>query len=227
MCVILYKPKKTDLPKYDILENCFYNNNDGAGYTFTSGKNVIIKKGFTNFNDFYKNLLKDYKKNNLKNKNLLIHFRIGTSGGLTKEKTQPFKITSNIKELNKLYIKNKKPSILHNGIFSGFTYNPVLSDTQNYIKDFLQPLLKSKIKNKNDIIYNSIKSSKLAILDYKDNVYLYGEYIKDNGIYYSNNSYSNWNYNPNIKKYDCEGSSKKQIKCNYDLYNYYNWRDFQ
>ena len=148
MCVILYKPKGEKLPKREILYNCFNNNKDGAGYTFTSKNNVIIKKGYKDFDKLYNDLLKDYKKYSLELHNLIIHFRIGTSGGLTKEKTQPFKITNNVKELNKLYINNNKPSIVHNGIFYDFIYNDKLSDTQNFIKDFLQPLQHSKIKDK-------------------------------------------------------------------------------
>lgn len=205
MCVILYKPKNVLLPQKDILYKCYTYNNDGAGYTFTAEKNVIIKKGYKDFNEFYTSLLKDYKKYHLTKHNLIIHFRIGTSGGITKEKTQPFKISNNIKELNKLYIKNKKASIVHNGVFNNYTYNANNSDTQNYIKDFLHPLLHSKILNKRDVIYNSIKSSKIAILTKSDKVFLYGEYIKYNGVYYSNNSFNGYINIKDSIKYDFKG----------------------
>lgn len=220
MCVILYKPKKIDIPKKDILKTCYTYNRDGVGYTFTNKHNVIIKKGYKDFNIFYNELLKDYKKYNLKEHNLIIHFRIGTSGGLTKEKTQPFKITNNIKELNKLYIKNKKSSIVHNGVFSDFTYNSNNSDTQNYIKDFLHPLLKSDIKNKTAIINDSIGTSKLAILTKNDNVKLYGDFIEYKGVYYSNNSFNNYTNKLNSIKYNFKNNDKKLI-IKYDK-NYFN-----
>ena len=220
MCVIVYKPKGINIPDKDILHNCYINNNDGVGYTFTDRKNVVVKKGYKDFELFYKDLLKDYKKHNLKEHNLIMHFRIGTSGGLTKEKTQPFKITNNVKELNKLYIKNKKTSIVHNGVFSNYTYNSNLSDTQNYIKDFLQPLLVSGIRNKTELIKDTLSYSKIAMLNNKDNVSLYGEYILDNGIYYSNNSYNNYYTKDNIKKYDFTNHYKKEKQT---TYYYTNW----
>lgn len=221
MCVIVYKPRYKDLPEKSILRTCYYNNNDGVGYTFTYKNEVIIKKGYQDFNKFYKHLLKDYKKYNLNKHNLIIHFRIGTSGGLTKEKTQPFKITSNVKELNKLYIKNKKTSIVHNGVLSDYTYDDTLSDTQNYIKDFLSPLLKSKIKDKNGLIKDTLFTSKIAMLNCNDRVSLYGEYINDKGIYYSNASYNNWSYKDDIKKYEFTCNDKKEI--NTPKYKYYGY----
>lgn len=226
MCVIVYKPKNIDLPNKDILYNCYRNNKDGVGYTFTDRKNVIVKKGYQDFNIFYNELLKDYLKYNLKDKNLILHFRIGTSGGLTKEKTQPFKITDNIKELNKLYIKNKKTSIVHNGVFSSYTYNSKNSDTQNYIKDFLYPLLKSGIRNKTELIKDTLSYSKLAMLNYRDNVSLYGEFIQDKGIYYSNTSYNNYVSNEDTKKYDFTNHYKKLKDTKIWEYNYAKWYDY-
>lgn len=230
MCVIVYKPKKTMLPSEKILKNCFNNNHDGAGYTFTIKNKVVIRKGYQDFKTFYNDLLKDYNKHNLQYHNLILHFRIGTSGGLTKEKTQPFKITNNVKELNKLYIKNKKTSIVHNGVFNKFTYNDNLSDTQNYIKDFLQPLLQSDIKNKVELIKDTLSYSKLAMLDHNDNVSLYGEYYKDNGIYYSNNSYNNYTTSATAKKYDFTNHYKKEIDTKVWSYSYNNlnrWYDYE
>ena len=220
MCVIVYKPKNIELPSAEILKNCFKNNKDGAGYTFTNKKNVIVKKGYQDFKEFYSELLKDYKKYNLKEHNLIMHFRIGTSGGLTKEKTQPFKVTDNVKELNKLYIKNRKTSIVHNGVFSRYTYNTNNSDTQNYIKDFLYPLLKSGIRNKTELIKDTLSYSKLAMLNYKDTVSLYGEFIKDKGIYYSNYSYNNYISNEDTKKYDFTNHYKKELQSKIWSYNY-------
>lgn len=224
MCVIVYKPKNIDLPSKDILYNCFINNKDGVGYTFTNKKNVIIKKGYQDFEEFYTELLKDYKRYSLKTHNLILHFRIGTSGGLSKEKTQPFKITNSIEELNKLYVKNKKTSLVHNGVFHNFTYDKNNSDTQNYIKDFLEPLFNSRIKNKVDLIKDTLSYSKLALLNYKDKVSLYGEFIEDKGVYYSNNSYNNYETNKDTKKWDFTNRYKiEKVRTTY--YGYEKWWD--
>ena len=212
MCVIVYKPKNQKLPDKTILKNCWENNDDGAGYMFTKNNQVYFKKGFISFKKFYKSLIHDYKSNNLESKNLVLHFRIGTSGGINKEKTHPFIISDNEDRLNQLsgYCKS---AVVHNGIFSDYVYdNKELSDTQNFIKLFLYPLLKLADFNfKNEtvkkLIDKQISGSKLLILDNKDNAYLYGDFIESNGIYYSNttynysykNYYSNYSYTSNYQ----------------------------
>lgn len=195
MCIILYKPKNRKLPDKTILKNCFDNNNDGAGYMFVKNNQVYFKKGFTNFDTFYNELTKEYKSNNLDSKNLVLHFRIGTSGGINKEKTHPFIISDKDEKLNQLkgYCKS---AIVHNGIFSNYVNdNKNLSDTQNFIKGFLYPLLKLSHFNFNNkditkLINKQIETSKIIILDQKDNIFMYGNFIEDNGIYYSNTTYS-------------------------------------
>ena len=101
MCIIVIKKKGAKLPKKETLKNCYVNNDDGCGYMFATGEAVQIKKGLMDFETFYKELKNDYKKFNLKNKNVVLHFRIGTSGGLTAAKCHPFAISNNEKILNK------------------------------------------------------------------------------------------------------------------------------
>ena len=205
MCIIVYKPKNKKLPKKDILNNCFNNNNDGAGYMFSNNNKVIIKKGFDNFNKFYKSVLNDYKKYDLKNKNLVLHFRIGTSGGINQQKTHPFAISDNISLLNKIYLKSDY-GLVHNGILYDYVENKFnLSDTQNFVKTFIYPLLKLAnydLKNHfiKKLITKELEHDKMIILDKKDNVYMFGDFIKDKDIYYSNSTYENYNifYKKNI-----------------------------
>jgi hypothetical protein len=52
MCIIVYKPKGIELPKEDILKNCFDNNADGAGYMYAHKGKVLIHKGFMDWEDF-------------------------------------------------------------------------------------------------------------------------------------------------------------------------------
>ena len=101
MCIIVYKPVNENIPKRDRLKTCFNNNDDGAGYMFADHNNVIIKKGFKTFDDFYKQLKDDVKKYDLKSKALILHFRIATSGGLDANKTHPFILTNKSKLINK------------------------------------------------------------------------------------------------------------------------------
>lgn len=230
MCVIAYKPKNIDLMDDKIIANMWAINSDGAGYMFVKNDNVIIKKGYLKLNDFLKDLKEDYNREKLKEKNLILHFRIGTSGGITKEKTHPFPLSNNDKLLDALRITNKNNyGIVHNGVLSDYTYNQSLSDTQSFIKDFLFELnnLKPIYKNNaliNRFITNELKGSKLVILDKKDNVYMYGDFKQDNGIYYSNATYKTSYYTSelepttyNFKNYNYNYASS--YNDNYDYYD--------
>ena len=51
MCIIVVKPSSVVVSR-SILENCFANNPDGAGYMFANEGKVLIKKGFFDFGEF-------------------------------------------------------------------------------------------------------------------------------------------------------------------------------
>ena len=57
MCIIAIKPKNIDLPNKEYLENCFINNDDGAGFMYTKNNKVYIYKGYMDFDSFYKSVL--------------------------------------------------------------------------------------------------------------------------------------------------------------------------
>ena len=194
MCIIIAKKAGTAIPKKETLRTCWDNNPDGAGYMFNNNAGKInIKKGFTTFDSFYYELINDVKKHNLRCKNVVIHFRIATSGGITPAKTHPFPISNNPDFLNALDVE-EDCGVAHNGVLSCYTYNKQLSDSQNYIKDFLYYLKKINNnfltdKNCKMLILNSIGSSKLAFLN-KKGMFLFGDFEKDeDGVFYSNNTY--------------------------------------
>jgi predicted glutamine amidotransferase len=162
-----------------------------------------------NFSDFYNTLLDYDKKYNFKNKNILLHFRIGTSGGITPQKTQPFIISNDTAILNDT-ITAGGLAFGHNGVLKDFTYNSRLSDTQNFTKDILYTLYqidKKFYRNRkcNKIINTLRGDSKFIILDNKGKLHFYGDFIYYNGTYYSNYTYAYYykpkSYTP-IKKAD-------------------------
>lgn len=209
MCIIVVKEKGKKLPSKEILENCFYNNNDGAGFMYVKDKKVVIDKGYMSFKDFYRRLQELNKMFNLNDKALIMHFRIGTSGTGKENLTHPFPLTNKRKHLNKTYYKCNL-GIVHNGIISEYTYDENLSDTQTFIKDYLYPISKlSSDFYKYDDILKIIKNacgSKICLLDKDENIYYIGEYVYENGIIYSNNSYDHRRY---FYKYDTYTSTKK------------------
>lgn len=220
MCVIVAKTKGSSLPSKEILENCFDNNSDGCGFMYENKGHVVIHKGFMDFEDFYKSVKKAYKTKNLKNKNLVMHFRIGTSGGIKTTTTHPFPITNDVNELEKL-ITTCELGMVHNGIISDYAYKDnKLSDTQNFIRDFVYPIYslnKKFLKHASILkILEDVSTSKLCFLDKNDSMTLVGDFIENNGIYYSNDSYlysNKWvyNYNKNFK---------------YDYWNDYNDEEY-
>lgn len=226
MCIIIAKYRGNKLPSKKTLENCFYNNNDGAGIAYTKHGEVYIDKGYNKFDEFYKRLKELDKKYNLKEENVLLHFRIGTSGNMDATATHPFPISDKVKKLQAPQLSNLTAAVAHNGVISDYAYknDEGLSDTQNFIKDFLAPLQDLnnyfyKRKNIQQLIRKTI-SSKLAIID-KNDITLIGDFEQgSDGNWYSNQSY----------KSDYFKASKNKYYSDYSSFDYdwkdYNWRDY-
>lgn len=206
MCIIAIKPKNKEIQSKEILKTCFQRNYDGAGYMFVNNNEVIIKKGYMDFDKYYVDLMNDYKKYNLKNKNLVMHFRIGTSGQSKLGCTHPFPLTNNFEQLE--LTRNKTNiGVCHNGIVSMFNSRLAkYSDTELYIANVLTPIVKLNLNAyKFKDIQNLIKettTSKWVFLDKFDEVYRVGDFVEDNGYIYSNTTYKpytppkyDYNYN--------------------------------
>lgn len=194
MCVIVAKNKGYNLPKKEILQNCYTNNPDGAGIMYTKNNKVVIDKGYMSFNSLWKRLQKLKTEIDIKNTPIVLHFRIGTSGAYDKSNTHPFELTNQDSRLLKL--KNSvNIGIAHNGIITAYedTTELTLNDTQLFIRDFLFPIYKInnefyKYKDIQEII-KKVTGSKFAFLTSKKELILIGDFIEDNGIYYSNKTY--------------------------------------
>lgn len=233
MCILILKKAGYKLPKRNILKNCYDNNDDGCGYAFSDKKQIHIKKGFFDFNDFYNSITKDFKKYNLKESNVLLHFRISTSGGINENKTHPFILTNKSKVINryKKEIITTDPVVGHNGIFSDYVFKNNLSDTQNFIINFLYPIYNSNLKDniKNYLIKNEISTSKLIILESDGSVKTYGNFNIENGVLYSNTSYkqkyyyTNYSYNYNdydFKDYKIKEEESKEEQIQLNMFDY-------
>lgn len=209
MCILIVKPKDKLVPSKEILEECFDRNPDGAGFCYNKNGMIVIRKGFMNFEEFYKATEKIPTESTA-----LIHCRIGTSGGNIPELTHPYPLTNNIKDLKKttMLIKSSgdKPvyAVGHNGIF--YEYNSRvtdINDTCAFIANILHPLncATNDILDENlvAIINKLVGTSKIAILDNNGNVRMFGDgWIEDDGIYYSNGTYKKITYTYNYGRYD-------------------------
>lgn len=198
MCIIIAKNKKGRLPKEEELKRAFEWNNDGGGFMYVDNGKVIIDKGYMKYSSFikrYKSLLEKY--NNFKNKSLVIHCRIGTSGKNTKGNTHPYPITDNVRLLKSRHL-TQDVGIVHNGIIKGYGTATGLNDTQEFISKYIYPIYKhwKDFYKNEDIMYGigEITGSKWTILDKNDNLYTIGDFIDDGGLKFSNNTYQTYSY---------------------------------
>jgi predicted glutamine amidotransferase len=235
MCIILYKPSGKKLPNKQVLETCFKNNPDGAGFMFSHKGQVHIKKGFMDFSSFEENLTDTLKYIDEIKTPMVLHFRITTQGGVNQACTHPFPLSKNMSDLRQLQC-TANIGVAHNGIISltseygggyygyGSVQKKVIdySDTMKFITDYLSLIIKSPKYYKDDDTLELIErlvDSKLAILDSYGHCELIGNFIKDDGIYYSNDSYK-----PRVYKYTTKTSKKKNKKA-YDDYTIFDEND--
>lgn len=191
MCIVIVKPEKEKLPSESILKNCFDSNPDGAGFMYAENGQVHISKGFMKLKTLYQ-ALGDIDLN----LPFVIHFRIATAGGISQHNCHPFPLSDNVHSLKALNI-HSDIGIAHNGIIN-IQEEAKLSDTQTYIKNILYPLRDQiDLEPFQNMISLSANSSKFAIMKNNGNIVLLGNFIKDNGIYYSNTSYKE----PSLKSY--------------------------
>lgn len=205
MCIIVGKKKGVDLPSKTTLENCFDNNSDGSGLAYVKNRKVVIEKGFMTFEAFYKRLMELNKQFDLKNKALLIHFRITTHGGTSKGNCHPFPISNSRKKLKATYLECGNVAFAHNKTVKicADEKEKDMSDTQIFSRDYLYHIWKTnkcfyEDKNIRKIIQKMGGESRFCFLDNKEQLYTIGEFVEDNGVLYSNYSYS---YNINYYDY--------------------------
>jgi len=150
MCVIIAKPAGADLPTKSDLQLCWKANPDGAGFAVATGTNVIIHKGYRNFQSFYRHL----RRHCPTSQSAIIHFRLGTSGAKDSAMCHPFPITPDPTLLRKTTVKCPI-AVAHNGIFGPGEAD--LSDTAIFVRDTLAPLLGS-LRSPDDLVSKPVLS---------------------------------------------------------------------
>ena len=188
MCLIIHKPKGINLPSRKIFKNANQNNPDGIGIMISTGKNVHIIKGFFSVKKLFKRL---YSLNNfygnLKDYEMVFHFRLATHGKVKPDNCHPFPLSSNINDLQKIEIKCQA-GIAHNGILSFIEADKILSDTQIFIRDFIGHFTFADFKNERiyKLIEKLIEGDKIIILNYDGETIKFGNWIEEKGLFFSN-----------------------------------------
>lgn len=189
MCIAIIKPEGVDIPTDEVLEECFYNNPDGAGYAYCNGKSVVIRKGFMDFYDFIDSFMKSVKQYH----GAFIHFRIATHGEVIPELCHPFPITSDMNTMRERECVAKE-IMMHNGILHAVDSAKNVSDTMSFAKIMHETGLHNAGQNSEsaaNMINMAIRGSKVAFMWATGEITYYGDgWIKEkNGVIYSNSSY--------------------------------------
>ena len=193
MCIIAYKPLNVAFPEEKILQNCFENNSDGAGFMYSYQGEVHIKKGYETFKGFM-NALNASRAITGDKVPYVMHFRIATQG-FDKCMTHPFPLSSDMKNLKKLKY-NCNIGVAHNGILDLTSDgSKEYSDTMKFITDYLTLIIRNFSWYKDErtklLIERLIDGSRLCILDKKGHGEILGKgWVENKGVFYSNSSYS-------------------------------------
>ena len=194
MCVIVYKPAGSDMVGKKTLKRCFEHNPDGAGYMLARDGKVVWKKGFMTFDSLRESLKSE---GDLKYKNVVIHFRITTQGGVQQALCHPFPVCSDYESMRAL-TGEAEHAIAHNGIIHSCSSYMVKdhNDTMEWIRKFASPVMDlcpdwRDNPTAKGLIENLSENNKFAIMDGDGSVTLVGDFIydKDRKCWFSNLSY--------------------------------------
>lgn len=206
MCIISAFPsgtEKNNEKTRKFIENGFNCNGDGSGFMFKRHNEgtITINKGFFNLGE----LLQAIENANLTvDDELVVHHRISTAGKVSKENCHPFVLSKSHSETAAVTITTNKLCLAHNGHFSHLSFYQDLdrdfSDTYAFSRYILSsPHLQKIMRHDEDLFdtltENIIGHSKICILDPNNPMFLYGDFVEDDGYYHSNKGYCRYEYN--------------------------------
>jgi hypothetical protein len=185
MCIAILN--KSTLLEKEVFLNSFDNNPDGIGIAYSDGKQIQTVKRMDKPEELYSFYCKVRSKIDSP---ILIHARIGTSGGKTLKNVHPFKITKNL-------------AMMHNGVISYPLIHKDESDTLHLVR-FIQALKNpDAVLNPASLEYGFIEDmagygSKFIFL-HSDGSYSIinedkGHWDSENDTWYSNDGYKKISY---------------------------------
>lgn len=183
MCIVICKPKGIEMPDKETLKECWQCNDDGAGFAFVEGGIIHVHKGFMKFKKLYR-ALRLYGK---AEREMVIHFRIGTSGLSDGTATHPFPLSSEVDKVKMKHFTTDGVVAFHNGIIDGFG-NGLISDTQQFVMEILAPL--EDVIEREAVLKLIAKAtgSKWVIMS-PEKTTMVGDFNDHGGVYYSNYSW--------------------------------------
>lgn len=192
MCIIAAKPAGVKMPDQETIRRMWYGNPDGAGVMYALDGKVRIEKGFMKLSALETRLDEIRKTADLDATGVVLHFRITTHGGTRPENCHPFPITDSLARLRMTRV-TAPVGVAHNGIIDITPRDRSISDTMEYIASQLAPLsraLPSFYANPDamTLIQNAIRS-RMVFLTGGGELYMTGNFVEQDGIFYSNKSF--------------------------------------
>jgi predicted glutamine amidotransferase len=214
MCLLIVN--QTALISKNQLKNAWDNNSHGGGMAYPfrdeDNKSYVFTDKFDNFDDFYDEYV---SIRNMIDKPMILHFRISSSGGRSKENIHPF------------YVRKDKLAMAHNG-----TIRSLGDDTMSDSRHLAQiigtfkgnSVAMLKHSGLRQLVYAVIGQSKLAFVDSAGNFEILNEHLGHwtaNGDWMSNDSYKevrSWVYQGNKKVSKSSLSGNKTTTQTYKSY---------
>ena len=200
MCIAILNTKKAGRLPSEQIKNSWDNNDMGSGLLWNENGKLSVFKTYK-----YDEYINKYNelRDNKKIGNIILHFRIATSGVFGEHNLHPF-------------LLDKDLGFVHNGVISGLG-NKDFSDTYEFndmLKRFKHDFLNCEMTK--HFISEYIGYSKLIFLDSNDRYTIINEDLgkwTDNN-WYSNDSYKSYNNyvyygNKKVSKNDKEDSTTK------------------
>ena len=190
MCIIAVSRKGAKQPTLEQLRNMFSRNPHGAGYMYARNGSVTIHKGFMTCEEFVHAVKSEHFT---ENDSVVYHCRIATQGGVNREMTHPFPLTSNLADCQ-LLDQESPVGIAHNGVIRLTSCaNPSYSDTALFITEYMTSLIRRRedITNiyVNDMIHE-LTNSKWAIMDgVTEEIVMIGAFQECDGVFFCNGGY--------------------------------------
>jgi predicted glutamine amidotransferase len=181
MCVIIYKPAKKDI-LLENLKKCWIANPHGAGVMFASNNTFLrIIKGLMTFENF----LRVYNENNLIEKEVVIHFRLASSGEISPGLTHPFWVFPDGEMKHDL-------AFVHNGHLCDYDTGGISqSDTTVFRDKILAKLPHNFLQNDAivELLDSYLNNSIIVFMDNLSNINILGDTNSSltlNNVWYSN-----------------------------------------
>lgn len=193
MCLIIQRPANKVI-EYNKFKTALDNNPDGFGLSIVEedGSLITIKDAVKPDCDKLYGILHE----NLKDKQMLIHFRYTTAGKTMVRNSHPFPVLE--KSTDGVDLR-----VAHNGTLTRYKTSGDESDTRKFVRTFVRPLFKRLIKGmtaeqilQDKFIIELLEGELpgLSVLSFIDgfgntlnvNALGNGGYIDNDGIYYSN-----------------------------------------